>query len=99
MGLDILCDFFRLRRQTELLYERSRRLFDGRVATQKLYAARLQALDADVLVGGIRAAGIVGRIRQGWSGLARIVKIVHGRFSGLRVVLFFQFSDPVFLPD
>src|SRR5258707_14592367 len=95
VGLNVLCDFFRLRRQTELLDERACRFFDGRVAAQESHTARLQALHADVLEGGGRIAGIIGCVRQRWAGLAWIKEIAYGGVSRLLGVFLFPFPHSV----
>ncbi len=73
------------------LMMRARRLLDGRMATHKSHAARLQSLDADVLVSGVRAAGFIGRIFQGWARLARDNK--KFRTAGSPVRGSFSFSN------
>src|SRR5467141_1728998 len=99
MGMDVLYDFFGLSGQTILFDQGPCSLFSGGVAAQEFHTARLQALNTEILVRGVLAAGILGCVMHRSSSLAWIENIAHGGLSRLRVVNFYPLPDSVLLPN
>src|SRR5467141_3900500 len=99
MGMDVLYDFFGLSGQTILFDQGPCSLFSGGVAAQEFHTARLQALNTEILVRGVLAAGILGCVMHRCPSLAWIENIAHGGLSRLRVVNFYPLPDSVLLPD
>src|SRR6266478_6610081 len=99
MGMDVLYDLFGLSGQTILFDQGPCSLFRGGVAAQKFHAARLQALNTEILVRGVLAVGVLGCVMQWRPGFAWIKNIAHGGLSRLRVVNFDPLPDSVLLPD
>src|SRR6267142_3980887 len=99
MGMDVLYDLFGLSGQTILFDQGPCSLFRGGVAAQEFHAARLQALNTEILGRGVLAAGVLGCVMQRCPSLAWIENIAHGGLSRLRVVNFYPLPDSVLLPD
>src|SRR6202790_5150035 len=69
------------------------------MATQEAHSTSLQALNTEILIGGVFVAGILGSVMQRRPSVARIKNIAHGGLSGFRIVGFYPLPNSIFLPD